>query len=387
MSKKNIEEIGKACVGCRSCEQVCPVQCIEFRTDEDGFLYPNIDEEKCVQCGKCLAHCPAKKENKKQYPISIYGVKNKNRERLLRSASGGASDLAAQYILAENGVVFGCAYEEKLKVGHIEVAKEKDLCQIQSSKYVQSNLKNCYTIVKERLDEGKKVLFTGTPCQIAGLYAFIGEGNKENLYTLDLICHGVPSPLFFEKYLKYQEDKLGEPIESYNFRSKEKRGWGTQYQIRTQNHVKQNKLSLDKYGKHFMAGDCYRECCYQCEYSCMERISDLTCGDFWGVEKSHPEFMDSSGVSVVLVNTKHGEQLLEKMSEFADIVKASVNEILPYQGNLVRPTKRTEKRDGFYKNINSPYFVKELKVGLHPKEWIKSLLPQKIILKVKSRLK
>ena len=120
----------------------------------------------------------------------------------MRSASGGASDLAAQYILAENGVVFGCAYEEKLKVGHIEVAKEKDLCQIQSSKYVQSNLKNCYTIVKERLDEGKKVLFTGTPCQIAGLYAFIGEGNKENLYTLDLICHGVPSPLFFEKYLK-----------------------------------------------------------------------------------------------------------------------------------------------------------------------------------------
>jgi len=384
---KNIDQIGNACVGCRSCEQICPVKCIRLESDKEGFLYPRIDEKKCIHCGKCLVHCPVAIESKKGQPLSIYGVKSKKKERLMRSASGGVSDLVAQYVLEKNGSAFGCAYDETLKVQHIEITDPKKLWKIQSSKYVQSDLKDCYSVIKKRLNEGRTVLFTGTPCQVAGLYAFLGDCDRTNLYTLDLICHGVPSPLFFEKYLKYQEEQLGEKIESYNFRSKEKWGWGTQYEIKTPNRRKQKKLSLDKYGKHFMEGDCYRECCYRCEYSCIERVGDITCGDFWGVEKYHPEFADPQGVSVALVNTPRGEYLLKNIDFSADIIKVSVSEILPYQGNLVRPTKRPEQRNAFYKEIDSPQFVKQIKVGFQLKERIKSLLPQKAILKLKSKLK
>lgn len=382
----NIECIGLKCVGCRSCEQICPKNCIEFKENQEGFLYPNINNDICVQCGLCLKHCPMnEKNNQCNSPLKTYALKNKDQNRIMQSASGGASDIIAQYIISIGGIVFGCAYTDNLKVKHILVDKFQDLYKIQSSKYVQSNIGNCYLQVKELLDNNKIVLFTGTPCQIAGLYSFLGYKEYENLYTIDLICHGVPSPKFLDKYFDYMSKELSEPILEYNFRSKDNRGWGTQYLIKTKTKTKTKTkiLSLDKYGKHFMSGDCYRESCYQCKYANTNRVSDITIGDFWGIQKCYPEFFSEKGVSSIIVNTQKGENLIKKLSLNVDIMECTLDDVLIKQGNLIKPTLRNASRDTFYKNIQDDNFIDNIKVGLCLKDRIKSIIPKKIVNKLK----
>ena len=241
-------------------------------------------------------------------PQKVWALRNKNDADIMRSASGGAADSAAKTVLQMGGVVYGATYDEHLAVSHIEVTNEAEKEKLQSSKYVQSDPKDTYTKARQRLAGGKTVLFTGTPCQIAGLYAFLGS-DHENLYTIDLICHGVPSPKFFKKYLEYQNKKMAGRVIYFNFRSKDKRGWGTQYLLKTKTKTKTKILSLDRYGKHFMDGDCYRESCYQCAYANTSRVGDLTVGDFWGISKSHPNFNSTKCVSSVFVNTEKGQKL------------------------------------------------------------------------------
>lgn len=375
----NVQSVGKGCVGCRSCEQKCPKKCISIRPDKEGFLYPVVDSDSCIGCKVCINSCPAINKPQKRQPISVYALKNKDKKRILSSASGGASDVFAGYIIDNGGVVYGCAYDKDMSVKHIEVTGKDGLKRIQSSKYVQSDIGDSYTRAKERLDSGKMVLFTGTPCQVAGLYAFLGNKEYDKLYTVDLICHGVPSPLLFKKYLAYQEDMLKEKIVSFDFRSKEKRGWATQYLLKTQNKSKSRTLKLDRYGKHFMDGDCYRESCYTCPYSDIKRVSDITVGDFWGIDKSHPEFSSALGVSSVLVNTKKGQILSDSISRYADITKATVKEAMVKQANLKAATLRPAARDTFYNGIQDSDYISKLKVGLCLKERIKALIPAPVI--------
>lgn len=371
----NISKIDMQCVGCRSCEQSCPKNCIRMETNAEGFIYPVINDSLCVNCGGCLQRCPVEKSKfHRNKPSEVWAWKNKNEVDIMNSASGGAADSAAKVILEMGGIVYGAAYDDQLVVTHIEIDSEESRYKIQSSKYVQSDLKDTYSLVKRNLSDGKVVLYTGTPCQISGLYAFLG-GDKENLYTLDLICHGVPSPKFFEKYIEYQSKQFGEEIISFNFRSKDKRGWGTQYLLKTKTKTKTKTLSLDRYGKHFMDGDCYRECCYQCEYANTDRVADLTMGDFWGIAKSHPDFDSPKGVSSVFVNTEKGLQLFNQMKLLAYTEKATLEEGMIKQGNLVNPSRRPIGRDDFYKNINEETFMEKLDVGFQPKERLKAALP------------
>ena len=198
---ENISRIKEKCVGCKSCEQSCPKHCISMVENKEGFWYPSVDEKSCIECKVCLKKCPVENtEFHRNEPHKVWAWRNKNDVDIMRSASGGAADSAAKTVLQMGGAVYGAAYDEQLVVSHIEVTDEAEREKIQSSKYVQSDPKDSYAKVKQRLSEGKTVLFTGTPCQIAGLYAFLG-GNPENLYTVDLICHGVPSPKFFRKSL------------------------------------------------------------------------------------------------------------------------------------------------------------------------------------------
>lgn len=382
---KTIAQIGLDCVGCRSCEQSCPQKCIAIEENSEGFLYPVIQEADCVKCGICLKKCPISKEiAKKREPLEAFALKAKDIEFLRNSASGGASDLAVSAILDRGGYVYGAAYDENNGVCHIEVSDEEGRKKIQSSKYVQSDLRDTFSKAKARLETGTPVLFTGTPCQIAGLYSFLGK-NYENLYTIDLICHGVPSPRFLKKYFEYQEKKLNEQIVSFNFRSKDKRGWGTQYLLKTKTKTKTKTkiLALDKYGKHFMDGDCYRESCYRCRYTNLNRPGDLTVGDFWGVHQSHPEFFSPDGVSTVLVNTETGGNLLDAMRCKADVLPITMDAAVLKQRNLKQPTVRNEERNTFYTEMNSENFIRNMKVGLCLRERIKVLIPPKVVVFLK----
>lgn len=375
----NISKIKNMCFGCRGCEQVCPKSCIKISSSNEGFLYPHVNEDMCIGCGWCLKVCPAQHTNiHRNKPQKVYAFKNKNNEEIIHSASGGAAHIATKVILEQHGVVYGAAYNEDFLVRHIEVVDGVLKNKLQSSKYVQSDIGDCYSKAKMALSNGQKVLFTGTPCQIAGLYTFLG-GDNPNLYTLDLICHGVPSPKFFKKYLEYQRYRMGDDITYYNFRSKEKRGWGTQYLIKTKTKSKTNVLSLDKYGKHFLIGDCYRESCYHCPYANLQRVGDITVGDFWGIQKSHPDFHAFNGVSCVLINSKKGHTLFEKMKTMSETKEVSITQILSKQGNLKAPSKRPKDRDNFYKNINEDYFISSIKIGMQINSRLKSLMPFKLV--------
>lgn len=376
---KNISDVKNNCVGCRSCEQVCPKNAIVIKEQEDGFLYPYVDQEKCIDCSLCVKHCPTQlSKNSSIVPLKVFAFRNKNDVQIMQSASGGVGALAAQEIIKEGGIAYGVSYNKSFGVKHIRVDCLSDLPQIQSSKYVQSDTGNTYSQVQKDLLAGKTVLYTGTPCQIDGLHSFLKKDYK-NLYTIDLICHGVPSPKFFKKYLEFQNKQTDGKIIYYNFRSKDKRGWGTQYLLKTKTKTKTKTLSLDRYGKHFMSGDCYRECCYQCAYANIHRVGDLTIGDFWGIGKSHPEFYSEKGVSSVFVNTEKGQKLFDGIKSKALVIDATLEEAMVKQGNLVHPTKRPAERDTFYEGIDQADFVKNLKVGLQLKDRIKSALPQKLV--------
>lgn len=375
----NILKIQERCVGCRSCEQSCPKHCISFVEDKEGFLYPEVDDKKCIECKICLKVCPC--ENAKLHrstPKKVWAWKSTKSADVMRSASGGAADSAAKTVLEMNGVVYGAAYDEKFVVSHIEVTDDEDRKKIQSSKYVQSDLKDCYTKIKKWLTQNRKVLFTGCPCQVAGLYAFLG-GDKNNLYTIDLICHGVPSPKFLKRYLEYQSEKNGGQVNYLNFRSKDKKGWSTRIKIKTKKKTMEMPLVLDRYGKHFMEGDCYRESCYQCEFANINRVGDITVGDFWEIIKSHPHFYSAKGVSSVFVNTIKGQWLFQNMENQADTENATLEECLVGQENLTKSSIRPVNRDWFYEMIDDEGFIQNLKVGLQLKEKIKSILPAGLV--------
>ena len=210
--------------------------------------------------------------------------------------------------------------------------------------------------------------------------------DQENLYTVDLICHGVPSPKFFKKYLEYQNRQMKENVIYFNFRSKDKRGWGTQYLLKTKTKTKTKTkiLSLDRYGKHFMDGDCYRESCYQCSYANTKRVGDLTVGDFWGIAKSHPRFNSPKGVSSVLINTEKGQKLFDMMRSLAEVEEATLEEGMVKQGNLVRPSSRPITRNTFYDGIDEMDFIENMKVGFQLQTRLKSMLPNKVIQMFKS---
>ena len=215
-----MENITEFCTGCRTCEQVCPKSCISMKFSSEGFLEPFNDLDQCVDCGLCQRRCP--QNNLKVYPLSekVFAVKSKNDKELYKSASGGAFAALARYFLEQNGVCVGASYYKGWNVGHKIIRSLDDLPSLQSSKYVQSDTLHTYSEVRCLLSQGIKVLYSGTPCQIAGLNSFLGNVDKSNLLTIDLICHGVPSIKLFKSYIQWLEHRYGEPIIDFNFRDK-----------------------------------------------------------------------------------------------------------------------------------------------------------------------
>jgi len=384
MEKRHIVVTNKAsCTGCRACEQLCPAKCIEMKEDEEGFIYPHIDETKCINCGLCKMQCPQLKTERMNHEKEVFAVKAKDKQVAHKSTSAGVAYLLSKKTIEENGIVYGCAYNEKLEPNQIRVTNKQDLEKLRGSKYVFSNTLDTFTKAKKDLEEGKKVLYIGTPCQIAGLYAFLRK-EYENLLTIDIVCHGVPSTKLFKKYIEYLEEKYKAKIENYEFRNKDKAIWGEFFaKVTMQNNkVKYINADEDPYYSNFLKGTIYRECCYECKYADMNRVGDITLADFWGIEKENIHFYEKEGVSLVIVNTSKGKRNFEEIKNDIDWEKHTEEQASRRNGNLSHPTKRTEQRNKIYTRIDelpAKQFMKEnMKIQGRVKKKIKRMIPKNI---------
>ena len=297
------------CCGCGSCYNICPQEAISMEYDKEGFLYPTIDEEKCISCGKCRKACPSlngQYDNTAEPDCYVAMADDSVRKN---SSSGGMFPLFARYVLDQGGAVCGAAYDEEFKVRHIVVNSKKDMEKLQKSKYVQSDTGRVYTEIREILEKGRPVLFCGCPCQVAGLRTFLGK-NHEKLYTIDLMCHGAPSPGLFEKYLK--ESHGGRKISHVGFRDKDYYGWSTEMTVKHDDGtIYHSTRNIDPYYKAFLPLLSTRPHCGQCKFSVVPRQGDITLADFWGEEKYDPKYNDGKGISILIINSPAGEKLLE----------------------------------------------------------------------------
>lgn len=372
------------CCGCGSCVQKCPKQAISMVENEEGFLYPQINKEKCINCGLCSRVCPQLKNLKmvdKEYP-KTYAMRNRNNEDLSKSSSGGIFSVIADYVFENGGVVFGAAYDDELNVNHIKAENQQKLEALRSSKYVQSNIGETYKEAEKLLKEGRIVLFTGTPCQIAGLNSYLIKEYK-NLITCDLVCHGVPSQKLFHTYIEYLSRKFNSRVVKYNFRSKDKNGWGLFTKVETEDgKIRYIKPDFDPYYSNFLESTTYRLNCYQCHYTNWNRVSNITLADYWGISGIHPDFYKEEGNSLILINDKKGEQIFEKISDKIEYIQTDLGKAANHNKNLVRPSKYSNERQriyiGIYEKSPEQYIKENLKVKLTGKKIIKSIIPNKM---------
>lgn len=338
------------CTGCGACLNICHKGAISMTEDEYGFVFPSIDREKCVNCGLCDKVCDRIDALNKSYPLKTYAVSSKNTELSQKSSSGGMFAELAKSVLSNDGVVFGCAmekFDDKFVINHISVENEQDLYKLQGSKYVQSDIENSYLEAKKYLEENREVLFSGTPCQIAGLKSFLNK-DYDNLLTVDLSCTGVPNQSLFNDYVKFLENKHNCQIYDFYFRNKKYNGWACNGYVFVDN---KNKIHIEKgvnssYHTLFLTNKITRKSCQTCKFSGMERISDITIADCWGIDDSYPFllkenggiFDKNDGISLTLVNSEKGQIFCEKISE--KIIKHEVNVEKLKQYN--RPLRKRE---------------------------------------------
>lgn len=347
------------CSGCHACYSICPQNCIAMIFDEEGFKYPQINIESCVDCGMCQKVCPSWNEYKPFMKGKAYACINKDDIVRENSSSGGIFSLIAEYVIEKCGIVFGAGYDEELNVCHQKIVDKKELHKLRGSKYVQSDIGNTYKQVKELLEENKLVLFTGTPCQISGLKNFL-QKEYDNLILQDIICHGVPSVLVWNKYLDYQKEKNGSNIRNNtgpDFRNKVV-GWKNfSMYISFENGSDYYKeFTEDLYLKSFINNICLRPSCYDCHSKSVERESDITLADFWGVWDVLPEMYDDKGTSLVLVNSKKGKEIFENISELMKYKEVDFDKATSYNSAAFKSVAKNKSRDKFMRLINKEDF-------------------------------
>lgn len=339
------------CTGCMACKNVCPVNAIKIERDTNGFQYPKINQTKCIHCNLCKKACPVVTTLKQQNnETKAYACKNKNTNVRMQSSSGGIFTLIAEDILDQKGVVFGAKFNPKFEVVHGYVMKKEELSIFRGSKYLQSKIGNSYKKVKEFLEEEKKVLFTGTPCQIEGLLSYLGK-DYENLYTQDIICHGVPSPKVWKKYLEYK--KQNKKIKEINFRKKDILGWNN-YQVNYKYENSEENIHHEKdiYMKLFLQNLILRQSCYSCNFKKINRKSDITLADFWGIDKVLPEFNDEKGTSALIVHSKKGKEIFDRIKKHINFIEVNIEDIKKYNPCLCKSADYNDNRKLFFKVFN-----------------------------------
>lgn len=354
MKKKN------KCCGCGACSQRCPMKCIDMIMDEEGFLYPEIDRTKCIKCGLCESVCPMQRMNNYSEETSkTYIAYNTDSGKREKSSSGGLFYLFAKNILDDNGVVFGATFNDEFEVCHTYIKKENEIIKLMGSKYVQSKIEDMYSNVELFLSQGIKVLFTGTACQISGLISFLKK-EYTNLYLVDVLCHGTPSPLVWDLYLEKIKKERWPNIREISFRDK-KNGW-KDYSVKiTFENGEEYCVPYkdDMYMQMFLSEICLRPSCYACKFKELGRDSDITIGDAWGIGSNNPEMDDDKGTSISWVHTKKGQSLFDsvegkliyKMVELDDVLPPNANSRKSVTSHLHRKKfmKKLKNKEDFYK--------------------------------------
>lgn len=346
------------CTGCASCANRCPQQCITMQPDTYGYIHPVIDQNECIDCQICIKACPVNNEINYYSPQKAYAAWSLDSQDRETSTSGGIASVLSQYILSQNGIVYGAAVCHDCNVTHIRVSTTQELHLLKGSKYVQSSIHDCYKKVKEDLIAGKQVLFTGTPCQVAGLAQFLVKPYP-NLTTMDLICHGVPSLALLHKHIESVCDI--NQVTSLSFREKE----GYILDIKKgETNLYRKAFPYDTYLNGFMYGLFYRSSCYQCLYAKPKRISDITIGDFWGLGLITKFNHSKDKVSVILPNTPKGENLIQNCSHRLFLEEREVMEAINGNAQLQCPAKKHESYDLFRKLYPLLGYKMAMKVSL-----------------------
>lgn len=350
------------CCGCWACVQICPKQCISMVEDREGFLYPNINMSICIDCGLCEKVCPVINQGKERNPFKVYAAKNRNEKIRLESSSGGVFTILAEKVIESGGIVFGARFDDNWEVVHDSVESIGDLSTFRGSKYVQSRIAGTFKNAEQYLKAGRNVLFSGAPCQIAGLKLYLRKDYK-NLFTVDFICHGVPSPGIWRRYLD-EEFRISEcsedqkrlkhcPILDISFRNK-KSGWKNYsfvVQGESVGEVDENSFLLfDKFDenpfmKAFLSDLILRPSCYFCPAKEGKSGSDITLADYWGIQYVFPDFDDDKGVSAVIVNTDKGEKAFESIG--SDKLESSCDYIVKYNPAIMKSAVKPSERDSF----------------------------------------
>lgn len=334
------------CCGCTACKSICPKNAISMEPDVLGFLYPKVDEEKCISCGLCEKVCAFNENYEKSSDFCeplAFGARHKDMNEVESSRSGAAFIALSDWILDQGGCVYGAGFVEHFRVAHKRALTKSERNEFKGSKYVQSDLGNTFKQVKSDLINGRYVLYSGTACQIAGLKSYIPQKLREKLYLVDIVCHGAPSPYIWRDYLSCAEKKWGSAV-GVNFRDKSKIGWAKHKESILFSNGK--KKVFDNFTYLFYQHVMFRRSCSICHFTNLNRPSDITIADFWGWEKTNSDVnADDKGVSLLLVNTMKGKCLLESVSSKMNIFTAELKNCI--QPNLQRPSSIHSGRISF----------------------------------------
>lgn len=348
-----------SCTGCGACDNICPYDAIELTANQEGFLMPYISYDRCMECKLCEKACPIV-NGKKEF------LKNGNPSKILafwskryrtKSSSGGAFSEIAQYVLDINGIVFGASWHEEFKCKHTYAETVKALAELRGSKYVQSTIGDTYKQIKNELTTGRLVLFTGTPCQIAGLKSFLIKP-YENLLCVDLVCHGVPSNQLFCNYVAKLKKRNPQFNSATGFGFRQLNGWGIAPSVKLPKS-KENLTGInDVYMSAFSKGAIFRESCYSCQFNGLNRCGDITIADFWGIGKFGVPFRHdvSKGVSLIFVNTSKGNNVIRSLTDNGNcfVEERQLDEALRLNHNIVESSKLPDNRKEIIEAFNNP---------------------------------
>lgn len=348
------------CCGCSACASICNHDAITMKPDALGFLYPEVDYSKCVECGLCKKVCSFNDnyDTSLNLPEPIaYGARHQDIDEVMRSRSGAVFVAVSDYILENGGVIYGAGYTDHFRVVHKRATTKEGRDEFRGSKYVQSDMNTVFRQVKKDLKEGLTVLFSGTPCQTSGLNSYVGNKLRENLILIDLVCHGVPGPYLWRDYIAYLEKKEGASIIWVNFRDKEQFGWEAHRET-----FKFNGGGKMWYTKSFYQHIMFRHSCGNCHFCNTKRPSDITIADFWGWQKQDSNInSDNKGLNLVLVNTPKGREIFEAIKDKLEVIDASPEAYL--QPNLRQPSRIHKKRMKFERDYINKGFEYVYKHG------------------------